>query len=194
MQTGQTTYAIKAAIWFALVYGGTGWIVFSIFHDPAQAWLVSLCAPLGLLAAHAILYKWRRYAPNADIWAEYPVFLGVMLGGLFMFGSVAALSAGETNMGLAGGVIVIWLIPAMVVLTFGYTDLEAVQRIGMGLSPYSSIGCSVSQKDYDSGYVFPDAAWNIGKSFWVTDQDDDHDTNNNCHDDDKFYINRLDGW
>ena len=167
MQDGKALYAVKAAFWFALVYGGTGWLMFSIFHNPAKACLIALSVLFGLVAAYAILALWRRFALNANIWSEYPVLMGVLLGGLFMFGTISALPDEAGNLELVGGVVFIWLIPALVLLTFGFADLEAVKRMGLGLDPYPD-GAPLSQEEIKQreeenedvmAWMFPHSVW-----------------------------------
>ncbi len=182
MQDGKALYAVKAAFWFALVYGGTGWLMFSIFHNPAKACLIALSVLFGLVAAYAILALWRRFALNANIWSEYPVLMGVLLGGLFMFGTISALPDEAGNLELVGGVVFIWLIPALVLLTFGFADLEAVKRMGMGLGPYPAVPRAMHEgndlhndfvsiideaTDCDDSLLFPGASWNIGSDWWA---------------------------
>ena len=136
MQNRKTIYAIKAAFWFALVYGATGWFMFSTFHTPAKAVWLTLAVPFAVLAVQAILFIWRRLAKDAAIWWEYVAFVEAMIGALFLVGAWDLLPGEARFLNLLA--VGIWVIPVVFLLGAGHEDLEAVKRMEMGLGPYQT--------------------------------------------------------
>jgi hypothetical protein len=136
MQNRKTIYAIKAAFWFSVVCGATGWFMFSTFHTPAKAVWLTLAVPFAVLTVQAVLFIWHRLAKDATVRWEYVAFAEAMIGALFLVGAWDLLPGEARFLNLLA--VGIWVIPVVFLLGAGHEDLEAVKRIGMGLSPYQA--------------------------------------------------------
>ncbi|MBU2774248.1 MAG: hypothetical protein M1492_08960 [Gammaproteobacteria bacterium] len=165
MQNRKTIYAIKAAFWFSVVCGATGWFMFTVFRSPEKAVWVALAVPFAVLAVQAVLLVWRLLAKNAVIWWECVAFAEAMIGALFLVGAWDLLPGEARFLNLLA--VGIWVIPVVFLFGAGHEDFEAVKRMGMGLDPYQD-GAPLSQEEIKQreeenedvmAWMFPHSVW-----------------------------------
>jgi hypothetical protein len=137
MQNRKTIYAIKAAFWFSVVCGATGWFMFTVFRSPEKAVWVALAVPLAVLAVQSVLFVWRLLARNAVIWWEYVAFAEAMIGALFLVGAWDLLPGEARFLNLLA--VGLWAFVARYLFAVGQEDLEAIKRVEAGLLPYAEV-------------------------------------------------------